>query len=63
MDPGAVPGASTNFHQRWDRQTVLRGRNRIDMRGKGIVFARYGTTVIGPNTLNANDNEAYAVAA
>src|SRR5437763_9971013 len=42
-DPGAVPGASTihpivRERDRW-------GRTRIDGRGKGSVFARYGAAV------------------
>jgi hypothetical protein len=27
----------------------LRGRNRLDARNKGTVFARHGTAVIGPS--------------
>ena len=34
------------------------GRNRIDARGKDLVCARHGTTVIGLNRLIANDNFA-----
>ena len=41
----------------------LWGRNRIDVRSKDIAFVRHGTTVIGLNFTNANDNEAFAVAA
>ena len=33
------------------------GRNRIDVRGIFKNFARNGTNVIGPNFINANDNE------
>ena len=40
MDPGAVPGASTMKRFLW-------GRHRIDTRGKGGLFVRYGSVVIG----------------
>ena len=46
------PGGGTRrLHQLLPSDTVggcLRGRNRIDARGKGTVFARHGSAVIGP---------------
>ena len=48
MDPGAVPGASTNPKAR--RAAELRGRIRFDMSGKDVVFARHDTTVIGSHS-------------
>ena len=39
---------------------ILWGRNRIDVRGKGMVFARWGSAVTGPNSIVANDNYAEA---
>ncbi len=53
-DPGAVPGGST-------KNSIvggLWGRNRIDERLKGLALSRRGTTVIGPNSIIANDNRA-----
>jgi len=58
-DPGAVPGASTNHPKRLD----ARGRNRIDVRNKDITFAQHDSAVNGSKLVNANDNEAFAVAA
>ncbi len=55
-DPGAVPGASTNLRNPFVLASW--GRNRIDARGKDLVCARHGTTVIGLNRLIANDNFA-----
>lgn len=34
----------------------LWGRNRIDVRNKGVFFARHGTTVIGLKTINGKVN-------
>ena len=43
------PGGSTRrLHHPLGRRPALRGRTRIDVRGKGVVFARHGTAVIGP---------------
>ena len=53
-DPGAVPGASTSFSGA-TRRADLWGRYRLDVRGKGVVFARHGSAVIGP-LIGANDN-------
>ena len=70
-DPGAVPGASTNFC--WGLATPLRGagrkaqqlwgRNRIDEGLKDLAFARHDTTVIGSYRIVANDNYAEAALA
>ncbi len=46
LDPGAVPGASTN--KTW-------GRNRIDKRSKAYSFVRYCSTV-KDRIITANDN-------
>ena len=40
-----------------------RGRNRIDVRSKGMVCVRHDTTVIGSILTSANDNVALAAAA
>ena len=39
------------------------GRNRIDVRGKGSAFVRHGIHRYRAKQRNANDNEAFAVAA
>ena len=44
------PGGGTRRLHQW-------GRNRIDVRVNSQNFARNGTNVIGPNFINANDNE------
>ena len=56
------PGGSTrrlhhlvNFSAQ--QRGSLWGRTRFDMRGKGAVFARHDTTVIGSKNKTANDNE------
>jgi len=56
-----VPGASTILlffqeNKHW-------GRNRIDVRGKGSAFVRHGIHRYRAKKRNANDNEAFAVAA
>ena len=53
-DPGAVPGGSTKTLRLRD----MRGRNRIDGRLKVLALSRRGTTVIGPQSIIANDNHA-----
>ena len=53
-DPGAVPGGSTKNPS----FEGIRGRNRIDGRLKVLALSRRGTTVIGPLSIIANDNNA-----
>ena len=40
------PGGSARRLHQFTRKNLW-GRNRIDVRGKGTIFARHGTTVIG----------------
>ena len=70
-DPGAVPGASTNFYPALcgrlpkgsPRMRPEWGRTRIDEGVKGLAFARHDTTVIGSFRIVANDNYAEAALA
>ena len=39
---------SDGYPIKWLKPFDLWGRNRIDVRGKGMIFARHGTTDIGP---------------
>ena len=55
-----MPGASTKSRSLPLVEGLLWGRNRIDVRGKGMVFARWGSAVTGPNSIVANDNYAEA---
>jgi hypothetical protein len=57
-----VPGASTKRFNLWVKGLQW-GRNRIDVRGKGMAFVRHGTHRYRANKKSANDNEAFAVAA
>jgi hypothetical protein len=58
LDPGAIPGGSTNFFPVIAGK--LKGPISIDRRVKTIAFSRYGTAVSG-HFLNANDNFAEEV--
>ncbi len=59
-DPGAVPGDST-ISPRLSRD--VRGRTRIDVCSKTIFLPGLNEPLNRSKHLNANDNEAFAIAA
>ncbi len=56
-------GSARRLHHFSSMEDQLWGRNRIDVRGKGSAFVRYGNHRHRAKQRNANDNEAFAVAA